>query len=162
MERWLEIPEFPGYSVSDHGRVRNDYTGRIMALARNQGGTIHVGMVRDGRQYKRSLPKLVAEAFLPRNTLDHFRTPIHLDGNAENNHYTNLQWRPRHFADAFHRQFNRWPLIGRPIQDIETGERYFDSHEACRRHGLLDKDVLRSVVDGVQVHPTFQIFALSE
>jgi hypothetical protein len=119
-------------------------------------------MVRDRRQYKRSLPKLVAEAFLPRNTLDHFRTPIHLDGDPENNHYTNLEWRPRHFADAYHRQFNRWPLIGRPIMDVETGERYSDSHEACKRHGLLDKEVLRSVVDGTTVRPTFQIFALAE
>lgn len=162
MERWLQIQEFPGYSVSDHGRVRNDFTGRIMALVRNQGGTIHVGMVKDRRQYKRSLPKLVAEAFLPRNTLDHFRTPIHLDGNPENNHYKNLAWRPREFADAFHRQFNRWPLIGRPIRDVETGERYPDSHSACMKHGLLDKEVLRSVIEGRTVRPTFQTFELAE
>lgn len=162
MERWLEIPEFPGYSVSDHGRVRNDFSGRIMALVRNQANVIHVGMVRDGKQYKRSLSKLVAEAFLPRNTLDHFRTPIHYDGNPENNHYTNLAWRPREFADAYHRQFDRWPLIGRPIQDVDTGERFRDSHHACMKYGLLDKEVLRSVVDGRKVRPTFQTFALTE
>lgn len=162
VERWLEIPDFYGYSVSNHGRVRNDFSGRIMALVRNQGGTIHVGLVRNRKQYKRSLAKLVAEAFLPRNTLDHFRTPIHLDGNPENNHYHNLAWRPRQFADAYHRQFNRWPLIGRPIRDVDTGERYSDSHEACKKHGLLDKDILKSVIEGFAVHPTFQIFEITE
>lgn len=162
MERWIEIYDFPGYSVSDYGRVRNDYSGRIMTMLRNQAKVIHVGLVRDGRQYKRSLAKLVANVFLPRNTLDHFTTPIHLDGDPENNHYTNLAWRPRQFADHYHRQYNKWPLVGRPIRDVETGERFNDSWEACMKYGLLDKDVLRSVVHGTRVPPTFQTFELTE
>lgn len=161
MERWIEIAGFPGYSVSDHGRVRNDYSGRIMAMLRNQAKVIHVGLVREGRQYKRSLAKLVAEVFLPRNTLDHFTTPIHLDGDPENNHWTNLAWRPRQFADMYHRQFNHAPLVGRPIKDAETGERFRNSWEACMKYGLLDRDVLRSVVDGRTVVPTYQRFVLS-
>jgi hypothetical protein len=162
VERWLAITDFPGYSVSDHGRVRNDYTGRIMAMLRNQAKVIHVGLQRDGRQYKRSLAKLVANAFLHKNTLDHFNTPIHLDADPENNHYSNLAWRPRQFADAYHRQYNRWPLVGRPIRDVETGERFHDSWEACMKYGLLDKDVLRSVVSGSRVMPTFQQFEITE
>lgn len=162
MERWIEIAEFPGYSVSDHGRVRNDYSGRIMALLRNEARVIHVGLQRDSRQYKRSLAKLVANVFLPRNTLDHFNTPIHLDGNQENNHYTNLAWRPRQFADMYHRQYNHWPLVGRPIRDVETGERFYDSWEACMKYGLLDRDVLKSVIHGIPVMPTFQTFELAE
>jgi hypothetical protein len=162
MERWIPIPEFPGYSVSDHGRVRNDISGRIMAMLRNQAKVIHVGLWKNGRQYKRSLAKLVANAFLPKNTLDHFTTPIHLDGDPENNHYLNLAWRPRQFADAYHRQYNHWPLVGRPIRDVETGERFHDSWEACMKYGLLDRDVARSVIHGVKVMPTFQQFELSE
>lgn len=162
MERWVEIWDFPGYSVSDHGRVRNDYTGRIMALLRNQAQVIHVGLQRDGRQYKRSLAKLVASTFLPKNTLEHFNTPIHLDGDMENNHYLNLAWRPRQFADMYHRQYNHWPLIGRPIRDVETGERFHDSWEACMKYGLLDREVMRSVAHGYRVVPTFQTFELAE
>lgn len=162
MERWIEIAEFPGYSVSDHGRVRNDYTGRLLAMLRNQAKVLHVGLVREGRQYKRSLAKLVANVFLQKNTLDHFTTPIHLDGNAENNHYTNLAWRPRQFADMYHRQYNHAPLIGRPIKDSDTGERFANSWEVCMKYGLLDRDVLRSVVDGRVVPPTFQHFELAK
>ena len=161
MERWIGIAEFPGYSVSDHGRVRNDYSGRVLAMLRNQAKVIHVGLVRDGRQYKRSLAKLVAEVFVPKNTLDHFTTPIHKDGDPENNHYSNLEWRPRQFADAYHRQFNHAPLIGRPIRDKTTGERFRNSWEACMKYGLLDRDIVRSVVDGRPVVPTYQHFVLS-
>src|SRR5215213_4286201 len=118
MERWVPIADFPGYSVSDYGRVRNDYSGRIMAMVRNQAKVIHVGLVREGRQYKRSLARLVALVYLPRNTLDHFTTPIHLDGDPENNHYANLAWRPRDFADAYHRQYKHGPLISRPIREV--------------------------------------------
>jgi hypothetical protein len=162
MERWLEIYEFPGYSISDHGRVRNDYTGRILAMLRNKAKVIHVGMSKGGTQYKRSLAKLVAERFVAKNTLPHFTTPIHLDGDPENNHYTNLAWRPRHFADAYHRQYNHWPLIGRPIRDVDTGERFHDSWGACMKYGLLDREVFRSVVHGSSVHPTYQRFELAE
>jgi hypothetical protein len=162
MERWIEIYEFPGYSVSDHGRVRNDISGRIMAMLRNQARVIHVGLWRDGRQYKRSLAKLVANVFLPRNTLDHFTTPIHLDADPENNHYSNLAWRPRQFADAYHRQFNHQPMIGRPIRDADTGEYFENSWEACMKYGLLDRDIMRSVIHGTKVMPTFQTFELAE
>lgn len=162
MERWIPIAEFPGYSVSDHGRVRNDISGRIMSLLRNQARVIHVGLVKDGRQYKRSLAKLVSDVFLPRNTLDHFTTPIHLDGDPENNHYSNLAWRPRQFADKYHRQYNSWPLVGRPIKEVETGERFRDSWEACMKYGLLDKDVLSSVLNRRRVMPTYQIFEFAE
>jgi hypothetical protein len=161
-ERWFEIYEFPTYSISDHGRVRNDFTGRIMALTRNQSGVVYVGLVRDGRQHKRSVAKMVANTFLPKNTLDHYTTPIHLDGDPSNCHYKNLMWRPRAFADAYHRQFNRWPLIGRPIVDVDTGERFHDSMVACVKYGLLDRDVAQSVINGTEVRPTYQTFALAQ
>jgi hypothetical protein len=133
-----------------------------MAMLRNQAKVIHVGLVRDGRQYKRSLAKLVAGVFLPRNTLDHFTTPIHLDGDPENNHYANLAWRPRQFADMYHRQFNHAPLVGRPIIESDTKEWFPNSWDACMKYGLLDRDVLRSVVDGRSVVPTYQHFELAE
>lgn len=162
MERWLELVDFPGYSISDHGKVRNDYSGRILVQQRNQSGVRYVGMVKGGRQLKRSVSKLVAEAYLPRNTDAYFTTPVHIDGDPENNHYTNLSWRSREFADAYHRQFKRGPQIGRPIRMVETGETFGDSWEACMRHVLLDTDILRSVVQGDVVRPIFKHFELAE
>lgn len=163
MQRWVEISEFPGYSVSDDGRVRNDYTGRILALLRNQRGHTHVGMTKNGVQYKRSVARLVANIFLQRNTMPHFNTPLHLDDDRSNNHFRNLVWRPKWFVDKYSKQFySGRPLIGRPIREVETGERFNHSWEAVQKYGILDADILKSILHGTVVRPTFQYFEFSE
>lgn len=161
METWLEIFEFPGYSVSSRGRVRNEHTGRVLALLRNQHGVSHVGMNRGGIQHKRGVAKLVVERFLPRTTLDDFDTPIHLDGDRTNNQVSNLLMRPKWFADTYTRQWNtRGARIKRPIRDVDTGERYADSKDAAMTHGLLERDIVESISMGVKVFPTLQRFEI--
>ena len=161
MERWIELVEFPGYSISDHGRVRNDRSGRLFVLQRNRAGVVYVGLVKDGRQQKRSVAKLVADVFLQK-TVDHYDTPTHIDADPSNNHYSNLTWRPRYFADAYHRQYNHWPRVGRPIRIVETGERFQDSWEACMKYVLLDIDIVKSITNGEVVRPIFKHFELAE
>lgn len=162
METWLEIFEFPGYSVSSWGRVRNNYTGRVLTLLRNQHGVAHVGMNRGGIQYKRGVAKLVAQRFLRHTTLEDFDTPIHLDGDRTNNEASNLAWRPKWFADSYTRQWNdRSARINRPIMDMDTGQRYADSKDAAMTHGLLERDIVESVSAGVKVFPTLQRFEIA-
>lgn len=163
METWLEIFDFPGYSVSNWGRVRNDYTGRILALLRNQNGVTHVGMNKRGIQYKRGVARLVAERFLRHTTLDDFDTPIHLNGDRANNTADNLAWRPKWFADTYARQWNlQGARIKIPIQDRDTGEVYVNSMEAARQYGLLERDIVESISTGVKVFPTLQRFEIAE
>lgn len=159
METWLDIFEFPGYSVSSFGRVRNDFTGRVLTMLRNQHGVAHVGLSKGGVQYKRGVARLVAERYLQHNTMDDFDTPIHLDGDRTNNEASNLAWRPKWFADTYARQWNvRGARVNRPIRDKDSGERYADSMDAARTHGLLERDILESVSTGVKVFPTLQRF----
>src|SRR3954470_21438611 len=104
IEQWHEIEDFFGYSVSDHGRIRTDKFGRLLALSQTQWGLVQVGLMRDGVQCHRSVPLLVAKTFLP-YVGGAFDTPINLDGNRWNNHVENLAWRPRWFAVKYNRQF---------------------------------------------------------
>ena len=109
--------------MSDYGRIRTNKTGRILALNVNQFGLLQVGMMRDGEQLHRSVPLLVAKAFLPQRD-GAFDTPINLDGDRYNNHINNLQWRPRWFAIKYNHQF-KYPshfTISEPIVDLKTGE----------------------------------------
>jgi len=162
LEAWLDIFEFPGYSVSNFGRVRNDFSGRVLTMLRNQHGVTHVGMFKEGKQYKRSVAKLVAERFLPHQTLDDFDTPIHLDGDRTNNAADNLEWRPKWFADTYTSQWNqRGARVTVPIQDCDTGEQYVDSMDAAKSYGLLERDILDSISNGVKVFPTLQRFELA-
>lgn len=161
VENWMPIENFPGYSVSDHGNIRTDKSGRILVLTENQFGLLQVGMMRDGEQKHRSVPLLVAKAFIPQPP-GPFDTPINLDGDRHNNHVNNLAWRPRWFAIRYNRQF-RYPYenpIMAPVVDLETGEVSDNSFECAKRYGLLEKDLVLSILNRTYVFPTFQEFGL--
>jgi NUMOD4 motif len=161
MENWREIDSFPGYSVSDNGRVRADKTGRILSLSENQYGLIHVGLMKDGVQYHRSVPLLVARAFLPQDK-ELFDTPINLDGDRHNNRLENLLWRPRWFAIRYNQQFRQPyenPIISR-IVDLKTGKVSEDSFACAQEYGLLEQDLVLSILNRTYVWPTYQEFGI--
>lgn len=159
MDEWREVREFPGYSVSRDGLVRNDETGRFMTLLRNQGGIINVGLTKNLVQYKRSVTVLVAEAFLPTHPLESFDTPINLDGDRSNNHVDNLMWRPRWFAVKYFQQFtNGLRGYSVPIIDINSGEQFQTSWEAATKYGLIDREIMIATLNRTYVWPTYQRF----
>lgn len=160
-EAWHPIDKFPEYSVSDQGRIRSEKTGRILSLNENQYGVVQVGLMRDGVQYHRSVPLLVAKAFLP-PVHEAFDTPINLDGDRHNNRLENLLWRPRWFAIRYNQQFRR-PYetpIRRRILDITTGEVSENSLECAKRYGLLEQDLVLSILNRTYVWPTYQQFQI--
>lgn len=163
MEIWETIDEFPDYSISNWGRVSNDRTGRILVLTQNDHETVMVGLTHKGRQHKRSVAVLVANAFLAYPYHELFRTPIHLDGDRTNNHADNLAWRPLWFAQMYHQQFKRdYPnRIHVPIEVINTGEVYNNSLECAQALGVLERDLVLAVLnEDIKVFPTDYEFKL--
>lgn len=162
-ERWKKIRGFPDYSVSNTGLIRSERTGRILSLSPNQFGVLCVGMMKDGEQRHRSVPLLVAKAFLPTRR-DAFDTPINLDGDRYNNTVENLAWRPRWFAIRYNQQFKH-PYaysIHHPIEDIKTGEITSNSFECSKQYGLLEEDIVLSILNHTYVWPTYQEFRVYE
>lgn len=164
-ERWREISNFPTYSVSSWGRVRNDESGVIISATRNSHDLPIVGLMsynqQRGRsvQSKRALPLLVACAFVPEHSNVNFGTPVHLDGDRTNNHYTNIVWRPLWFARRYMVQFTDDHItLDEPVEDVETFEIYKSSMHASTVHGLLDEQLLLSMHNNTYVWPTGQIF----
>jgi len=162
-ELWKTIDLFPDYSVSNLGRVRSNTTERILSLNMNQYGVQQVGLMRNGTQYHRSVPLLVAKAFILQPS-GPFDTPINLDGDRSNNRVENLVWRPRWFAVKYNRQF-RYPYenpIEMPLVDLKTGEISANSFECAKRYGLLEQDLVLSVLNRTYVWPTYQEFGVVE
>jgi hypothetical protein len=162
-ERWKVIEWFPEYEVSNYGRIRTSKSGRILRLNLNQYGCMQVGLMHEGVQKHRSVPLLVAKAFLP-PPKGPFDTPINLDGDRSNNHVENLLWRPRWFAIKYNRQF-RYPYedpILFPIVDLKTSEVSENSLECAKRYGLLEKDLVLSIANRTYVWPTYQEFGILE
>ena len=160
MEEWRVIRSFPQYSISTHGRVRNDEDDRYMTLRRNQQGIVYVGLVNDGVQFKRAVAPLVAKTFLDPPP-EAFDTPINRDGDRTNNYAENLIWRPRWFAIKYHQQFDPPPRnVLSPVEDVRTEEVFDTSWVAAMRFGLMHRDLVLAVLGFKEVWPTRQRFRI--
>ena len=159
-EFWKQIRGFPTYCVSDQGRVRNEANGYILTRLINQDKIVYVGLNHCGVQHRRSLAILVANAHVRKPPMfsESFDTPIHRDGDRTNNRAINLLWRPRWFAQRYHRQFMHPYLLPTPVQDLETGTIYDSTREAAVAFGLLEADILIATRGNDFVWPTFQRF----
>jgi hypothetical protein len=163
MQEWREIVGFSGYSVSDAGAIQNDNTGRLMRTYRNTKGIETVGLMCQGVQHKRSVAVLVADAFIRTARSLTFDTPINLDGDRFNNRVTNLAWRPLWFAQRYHRQFKFGPRgFARPVQNTHTEEIYPTSWDAAINLGLLERELVMSILDRTYVFPLYQTFRVLE
>lgn len=72
--------------MSDTGEVKNDKTNKLLTI--NNG---NVQLYISGKNNRRSVAKLVAIAFIPKENEEQILVK-HLDGNLMNNHVDNLQW----------------------------------------------------------------------
>jgi hypothetical protein len=163
MAQWRRIIEFPSYSVSEEGQVRNDVADRLMSISPNTRGIPTVGLAYRGTTRRRSVSVLVAEAFVTTARSLEFNTPIHLDGDKFNCHAENLVWRPRWFALQYVEQFKIGPSgYSCEIQEIKSEEVFANSWEAAVKYGLLEREVVFSIRRQTYVIPTYQRFRLYE
>ena len=103
-ERWLPIPGWDGYEVSDHGRVRGVDRVRLCKngvsifvkgiILSNKGSVYPQANLRNcGKQRVARVHELVLETFVgPKPSGMECR---HLDDNKQNNHLSNLKWGTR-------------------------------------------------------------------
>ena len=159
MEEWAVIDRFPRYMVSNRGNFVNAETGRTMALSPNQFGDLTVGLMLDGRQYRRSAKVLVARAFVLGED-EVFNTPMLLDGDKTNIDADNIVWRPRWLAWEYSRQFHDQPIWYQhgPIVD-RAGNTYKTIIECALINGELCRQIAQSIRDGTRVFPGGEVFA---
>jgi hypothetical protein len=89
VETFKNIEGFENYSVSDHGNVRNNKTGKNLK-GRDKHGYFQVVLMKNKRRFDKVIHKLVAAAFLlnPENK----KCVDHIDNNKQNNNLINLRF----------------------------------------------------------------------
>lgn len=78
------------YSVSDTGRIRNDFTNKELSLSEQQG-YLHTTLSINKKPKRFRVHRLVALMFIPNN--NPLKNVVnHKDGNRSNNNVSNLEW----------------------------------------------------------------------
>ena len=90
MEIWKKVKDFPKYSASNKGRVRNDKTGRILTPTPAYSGYHKVTLFNDDGRFQMLLHRVVAVTFIPNPNNCPFVN--HKDENKINNRVDNLEW----------------------------------------------------------------------
>lgn len=156
---WARIQEYPNYEVNEQGDIRNSQTKRKITPRTNAQGYLMVNIMDDfnKRQVTRSVAPLVAKAFLDPPESDIYNSIIHLDGDRQNCHVSNLMWKPRWYSIQYHKQF------GKREYDIsvycaDTDEVFTTLREAAMTYGLLENRLYLGVVNREPVWPLNYLF----
>lgn len=180
-EIWRDIDGFPGYQVSNMGRVRTFWKKKhyptgygtyrylsdepaIMHGSDDGNGYLKLMLYshEDGRRYCRKIHKLVADAFIPHDPAIDGDTVDHIESGPEgklNNRVTNLRWMPR--AENIHKAYRDGMCDARiarqckPIIVYDTWagrERYYHStKEAAEDLGLRQYNIAHAMNRSVKV-----------
>lgn len=87
-ENWRGIAGYPNYSVSDHGRVMNSVTGKILKANVSGPGYLAVALCPGPRTS--AVHRLVAAAFVSRP--DDATCVNHINHDRQDNRAVNLEW----------------------------------------------------------------------
>lgn len=67
-DRFVPIPGFPNYFISDEGKIwsvpRQRAQGHFLKVAKNSGGYLRVTLCKDGQKFDRTIHKLVLKTFV--------------------------------------------------------------------------------------------------
>lgn len=80
----------PFYKVDENGNVYSLRRNHILTPKINHDGYLRIQLYNHGKCEFVSIHRLVAEEFVP--NLDNKPFVNHLDGDKQNNHYSNLEW----------------------------------------------------------------------
>lgn len=90
-EQWMDIAGYPGYRISDLGRVWSEKTKRHLTAGKMQKGYLHVTLCRNNKPKTFRLNRLVLKTFVGSPPFDGAES-AHIDGDKENNRLANLYW----------------------------------------------------------------------
>ena len=91
MEEWKDIIGYEGrYRVSSFGKIYSSISNKLLNPTIDSDGYEVVGLFINGKQKKKKVHRIVAEAFI--DNLKNYKQVNHKDENKVNNNVSNLEW----------------------------------------------------------------------
>lgn len=92
-EEWKELDEYPGYLISNYGKVYNLNYFRLLKWCFSGNGYPFVNLKnREGKTKQPAVHRLVAENFVSNPNPESYNEVNHLDHNRANPIWSNLEW----------------------------------------------------------------------
>lgn len=139
--KWKTIENYPNYSVSDTGLIKRN--NKLLNPWLGSRGYLYVSLSKNGKVKKFSVHRLVANAFLPKNS--NALEVNHLDENKKNNCVSNLEWTTHKKNLNYGTHNSRMARtkisqkLGKPVIQFDKNGNYlkrWNSAQECGRNGF--------------------------
>lgn len=139
--KWKIIENYPNYSVSDTGLIKRN--NKLLKPWLSSKGYLRVSLSKNGKVKKFSVHRLVANAFLPKNS--NALEVNHLDENKKNNCVSNLEWTTHKKNLNYGTHNSRMARtkisqkLGKPVIQFDKNGNYlkrWNSAQECGRNGF--------------------------
>ena len=128
-EIWKIITDFPNYSISSFGNVKNNKTGKYRKQIKNLNNYMNVVIFKGNKHFHFLIHRLVALEFIP--NLENKKTVNHINHIRDDNNINNLEWATqteqnnhqiKNVNNTNGKKIKQYSLDGKYIQTFSSGE----------------------------------------
>lgn len=140
-EIWKDIENYEGiYQVSNHGRIYNILSGRILGCSVSQSGYVRLRLCKNGIQENCNVHRLVAKAFIP--NMNNYPIINHKDENKKNNHADNLEWCNHKYNNTYISAINKYKTLANqnytPVIQFTKDNVFISEYNSVNEAGELN------------------------
>ena len=148
MEIWKDIKGYKDlYQISNLGRIKSLYAlhnGKILKPQKQKNGYFTIDLHRNGKFKRKTIHKLVAEAFIP--NVNNYKYINHKDSDISNNKADNLEWCTQKYNIKYAYDFgNKIPPHMKSVNQIDINGKviatFISIQEAGRKTNIKSANI---------------------